>query len=115
MPPEVQRLPDIKDTQSFELSPDAISFLLKLARHAYQENSRPIKSDSDSTSDIEECLTAEALRWIFATALSPGESHPWSDPPTYKVKSAIVISIQCQDFTGHLYFIYPRTFGTQFT
>lgn len=76
---------ELKDGQCFELSPEAISFLLKLARHAYQENTRPIKLDSDSSSDLEECLTAEALRSIFATALEPGESHPWMDPPAYKV------------------------------
>lgn len=84
IPPEVLRLPKKSDNQLYELSPDAISFLLKLARHAYQENTRPIKSDSDSSSDVEECLTAEALRSIFTTALAPGENHPWIDPPTHK-------------------------------
>ena len=78
-------MPKKSDNQLYELSPDAISFLLKLARHAYQENTRPIKSDSDSSSDVEECLTAEALRSIFTTALAPGENHPWIDPPTHKV------------------------------
>lgn len=82
---ELQTVAELKDGQCFELSPEAVSFLLKLARHAYQENTRPIKLDSDSSSDLEECLTAEALRSIFATALEPGESHPWMDPPAYKV------------------------------
>jgi hypothetical protein len=85
MPPEMLRLPRVKRGQIFELSEPATNFLLNLARNAYSDNTRPIKSaDSDSTSEIEECLTDEALKWIMSV-LPETASNPWVNPPNFQV------------------------------
>lgn len=68
-----------------ELSEGAVAFVVGLARNAYSENARPIRSDSDSNSDVEDCLTSEALKSILSV-LSPEEDHPWTAPPAFKTR-----------------------------
>jgi Ras family protein T1 len=81
--PDLTVLPPV----SFELSYSASKFLRDLAEIAYNENTRPIRDsrgDSDSNSELEECLTVEALKSIFAI-LPKDIRHPWQSPPSYQV------------------------------
>lgn len=73
----------MKEDQITELSDQAKEFLVNLAKIAYLENTKPMKADSDSCSEMEDCLTWEALKTILCV-LPPGSSHPWSSPPNYK-------------------------------
>ncbi|RYY89214.1 hypothetical protein EON63_01170, partial [archaeon] len=78
IPKEIHTLPLLRLDEIYQLSPSAYTFLLSLAKNAYQENTKPIKIDSDS--EVEDCLTWEALKSIWAT-LTYDEPTPWSYPP----------------------------------
>jgi len=86
IPPELSQLPVLskEGNQIYELSEDATIFLLGLAKNAYQENARPIQSESDNHSEMEDCLTSEALRWILSV-LPSDFINPWSNPPDYRI------------------------------
>jgi Ras family protein T1 len=95
IPPELLTLPKLGKDQVYELSEDAKDFLLGLARNAYQENTRPINPDSDNQSELEDCLTSEALRWILSV-LPSDVPNPWNNPPDYKVISLLLFRLQDQ-------------------
>jgi small GTP-binding protein len=82
----------VKVEDSYELSSSAERFLESLARNAYYENTRPIKSagDSDSNSELEDCLTSEALHSIFSS-VPPDVCHPWQSPPSFKVTKGVAV------------------------
>lgn len=90
IPTELQTIPKIAKDQIYELSEDAKEFLLGLAHNAYQENTRPINPDSDNQSELEDCLTSEALRWILSV-LPSDIPNPWSNPPEYRVSYVLLI------------------------
>eukprot|EP01039_Chlorochromonas_danica_P004509 gene4509-4945_t len=87
IPKEITIPPPLRDDEVAELTDDAKAFLLSLARNAYTENEKPINPDSDSNSEIEDCLTWEALRFIWST-LTTEDNMPWAHPPNYNMSWA---------------------------
>lgn len=87
VPPEISKLPKLKEGQVFELSNIAQQFLLNLSKNAYLECEKPIlthETESDSNSESEEYLSWEALMTVLSV-LPPDFDNPWTNPPEYKV------------------------------
>ncbi len=77
-------MPELLPDQVTELSPAARQFLLNLAQIAYNECERPLQPESDSSSEVEDSLTWDALKIVFSV-LGADTEDPWSDPPSFKV------------------------------
>lgn len=88
IPDEVKIAVKLHKDQVGELSEDARAFLMSLARNAYSENARPIRADTDSNSEVEDCLTWEALKSILFVLPNNEDDNPWSRPPSFKCSSS---------------------------
>lgn len=86
IPEEIATAPELAANQVTELSASARSFLLSLAQIAYNESQPPIAPDSDSSSEVEDSLTWDALKVVLSVLATDTDTQdPWSDPPSFKV------------------------------
>jgi hypothetical protein len=90
IPDEIMQLPPMKADQVTELSAHAKSFLLNLAHTAHSESERLLQAASDSSSDVGETFSWDALKLILSV-LAPGTVHPWIEPPTFKVPGVCIL------------------------